>query len=586
MSRTKKIDFIITVFFSDGNPQNLSLRGMQLFNALCRDNSSTCIHWTISASILEELRSFGNELLSTIKKRVCDNRDLVFLQGFTGGDHALLELDELKKEISWGFANPWETGLNNIFERNPAALVPETQDHFRKSVQNFYSQSPYMWLEIKDTGKKIGIVTARGSKSSGSFPAVFLERVQQKKMKKLFRELYTGNRGTCFVILNANDRNHVEKMQAFWEAGKKYSSKGREIRSIQFSSDLVAENPVIPYIKEQKIIPHTPFSRFCRREGTFARFTYKNNPQDFLMKKILFAHKQEKELSGNECFDPKSAPFIVSERSLFANMPGTVSIAERNYEIHFENGRLCSILVSGNAILKGTPVNSFITTEKKVLSIRQSNTFSFEDDRCRGLREVAVFNDEFQKENGQIITDYFFTEDSSSLFISLYIRYPVFPNTGSIKSFAPIEIPIFTFKKHEIIRVQGFYPGGESYTQEISSEQVVRELPGLSFIFSSGKKHLFLSFPCVKEIPIHLLPMKVVKEKDNFSLYCNPMGSYRTCRSSHISGWGEHFNLILRGSIGEKPFFEKTAENIDFLEPSWVRWFGKDYGPRTNNSPL
>ena len=585
VGHNKKLNFIITVYNQSDNPGILYKIGKELI----RSFDETSLHWTLSSLDIDEmLRHSGEDFIENIRNRVRSGRDSLFMRGFAGGYHSLLEGDELKKEISWGLINPWGTGIQDVFKTKPGAYFPISRDRHRFSVRKYYASSPYIWLEAKVPGiNKTGIITASNSQSTGSFPALFFDTTHKQKIRKIFQELHKTHAQIYFVCINTGDKDCIEKTALFLEALSRSSQKGREGHPVLFTPSFITKHQGIPFIKEHSVIPHTPFYRSCRKEGLRARFAFKENAADSLLKTVLLTHSRNcrPPLIGDSESEIKD--FSVSDRSLIANMPGTVSIAEKKLEIQLENGRLCSVLDSGKPVISGEPVRSYIEAEKKSFSFQQSNTFSFEDENSRGLREVAVLAGENPEETGQTITDYFFVEDRPALFVSIYVQYPFFRDKFRISAFAPLEISLFTLQKHEHISVKSFFPGGESYTQEIRAVPQITELSGKTFCISKGEKHIYLSFPGVEDVPIHLLPFKILKEKNGFRFYCNPMGSYRSCTSSEISGWGEHFTLILQGRIGENPSFTDLKEdNFTFLEPAWIRKCKNHSEAGNSSSPL
>jgi hypothetical protein len=102
--------------------------------------------------------------------------------------------------------------------------------------------------------------------------------------------------------------------------------------------------------------------------------------------------------------------------------------------------------------------------------------------------------------------------------------------------------------------------------------EAVYEFPGAAFCISSNRLHLAINFATHPKIPITILPAKVTRWKKNYLLSINPMGSYRACSADYISGIGESFTFLVKGTEGAVPLADVTSlPEKGLFDAPWIR---------------
>jgi hypothetical protein len=590
VKKTKNLDILFIVrFFHSSLPT--------VFDGL-----ETCISFLESDPILKDQPVIWNlptypltekagegfeETVDRLQERIQTSGDQILSQGYSGAVHSCLLFDELQDEFAWTFTDSTELSVSTSF------LLPSDIDVFRSDFRGHYKQSSCSWIvapTVSSFDPGVDYITILRGAKKVTIPAYFVPSTGDLSEKVTIRDLLRQQTPLIIIFELANGRASAA-LQHLSALFTKLHSRGTSIRShtldileLKIKQAQSHYSPIketaqrrryyqhIPYVDFPiPVIPHMPEDRFSRWYGFRKRFTVMEKKKDGSNQEVLLhlsglKTPQENELppTGTEHTQPEGRNFI-------ANMTGTTLLNGEQQQIELEGGRFKNIIHDQTPLLCGKPASSYITADEKAV-FEQLTSFSFENSTMRGLREVLTLENSFCEQEGKIVVDYLFIDNYGSLLISLYVSYPVLKKTPEvITSFAPFELALFAFNKHEAVRVHSYYPDGKYYTGYIEAHSDQYDLTGARFVFTHGERAFIIIFPSLEEVPIEVLPVKVIREGKQFVLFINPRGSYRPCLPRALSGIDEHFNIMVAADTGSHVEPDPIPnEVLSKLQPAWM----------------
>lgn len=528
-----------------------------------------------------------------IQRRTAAKLDILLPMGYGGAYHALLTDEELRQEYNWAFTNPRRTGFEDVFGTRPKLVMPAQMDFLRPSSRSFYNNAPCTWVAVPD------IYTRRQTTPTGLHAAEVLDHgnmyylpllhlappVEEalKPLKKLSRRGISP----LAVLIDFTNGNSGEDILSLFDAVERARQKA-DIRFVQMTRWLLPDRrqvlihtgggfslgarvpgTMLPLVS----LPHDPADRARRLEAGKKRFflhqhDIENDSRPY-REIILTANSLCKRSETVETRPNSAACETPVDRALIADMPGTVGIKESNFEAEFVNGRFSNIISDRGPLLSGMQAESYVRTNGKNRPFENAGVYSFESDEIRGLREALVL-DAAGGGDGKLIIDYMFIRENPSLFISVDIRYPELSRDPPIDGYAPLELPLFRFGPEDSLTAAGVYPDGTQYTLLVPSAGATYDLPGHRFIITKNDTAFTLSFPFVEDLPVEIVPALARQEKKGCLFCLNPKGSYRPSEARFISGFTEHFTLMISAGASKSGHADVPAAVIACLQKPWL----------------
>ena len=501
------------------------------------------LHWNfpVHPVLAEETEGRKEEeqaapAVKIIQRRLAAEKDVLLPMGYSGAYHSLLTDEELRQEYRWTFTNPGGNGFADIFGARPKLIMPSQMDFLRPSSRSFYNNCACTWLAVPDKhslrGNGAGRLQTVELLDHGNMyylPLLDLAPPAEDAFKAVKKFTRKGG-GPLGVLVDFSRGNSAEDLCDFLETADRLRQKN-DVNFVQLSHWLLPDrrqglaNPgsslstakrvpgtMLPYISP----PHDPADRVRRLEAGRKRFFIHRHDLDSdaePYREIIITVSSPCKRSETVEHRPNAADYETPvERTLIADMPGTVVIKESDFEAEFFNGRFSNIISDRGPLLTEEHAASYISINEKFYPFENAGVYSFESEEVRGLREFLLMEAPGGGE-GKLIIDYMFIGEYPSLFISADIQYPVFTKGSVINSYAPLELPLFHFTEEDSLTAAGVYPDGTQYFLSVPCSEGIYDLPGRQFSISKNDITFTLTFPEIEDLPVEIVPARVKTAK-------------------------------------------------------------------------
>ena len=560
------------------------------------------LHWNLPVQPLLSEKNDGREdeedtaaaVLREIQRRTAANRDTLLPMGYSGAFHSLLTDDELRQEYNWAFRNPGRIGFEDVFGIKPMLMMPPQMDFLRPSARSFYNNTECSWLVVPEwsTRKRdsqAGLQTLELLDHGNMYylPLLDLAPPLDEALRPV-KKLSKKRNGPLGILFDFTRGNSGDDLIYFYDLIDRIQQK-TEVRFVQLSRWLHPDRrqalahpesgfsiaprvpgTMLPYIS----LPHNPAERVYRQEAGRKRFLIRqqgleleSEPYREIICRVSSLWKQSETVENRPNPEPYETPV---DRTLIADMPGTVVIKESDFEAEFLNGRFSNIISKKGPLLTGELAASYINLEGKILSFDNAGVYSFESEAVRGLREALLLESPSGGSEGRLIIDYMFISEYPSLFISIDIRYPDLGGKSLINSYAPLELPLFRFDEDDSLTAAGMYPDGTQYSFPVHPAEAVYDLPGRRFLLTKNDINFTIAFPLIDDLPVEIVPARVKQEKKGAVLLINPKGSYKASNPQFVSGYTEHFTVMISAVSGSPVLNPVPATVLHYLQKPWL----------------
>ncbi len=293
-------------------------------------------------------------------------------------------------------------------------------------------------------------------------------------------------------------------------------------------------------------------------------------PQSRKRLSILKAERIESGLPG--IGHPRQEP---AERTLIADMSGTVRLEDEELTAIFSEGTISNLLYRGEPVLEGIAAESYYIEESEQIHFYREGAFSFEGKGLHGLRAAASIRGEGIRIPGSLVYDYFFMENYTCLFVSITCVYPIFHEGREITSLAVLDIPLYAAKRGDSFHIEGRYMNGERYQVSLPGTKCSYLLPGSTFSIGCSHNTLTLSYPESENNYTRILPVSVTRRGRGALLRISPEGFTGKTAGSAISGFSYHSLFALQvqagGKVKHTPFRSDIYREIG---KPWVKFTG------------
>jgi hypothetical protein len=507
------------------------------------------LHWCFTAPPAE-LRSALEERAPALRQRLTEGGDTLLPAGFRGSAHGLLALDELEKELAWSVANPWRTGIRDLFGVRTAGCAPLFPDFGRPRIFQSYEKSGFHFVGIERDGE------AERWKADGldlfSYRKVLAKASARSPSPEIRRAV--GEKGDLLLMVEippAADKGTVgdffEDLFRFIEAvggecvtfGDVFSS--RKISAAPFPSPASCSR-IPAQLLRWKLALSSPLQKKRRKKGE----EYLQILEGLSLPGDAASYREDARFPDASVRHPKG-------KTLVSHMQGEVTLAGMCFDARLTSGRFCGITRQGRFVLPNILAASFITINGKTYHFRSGSTVSFEGETGTGLRDDLVLEGsrEIRDAAGHLTVEYEFRGDMPELFISAVVRYPRLSAVQTVDALAPLVISLIAAKGAEVAALHVVCPDGSEASYRITGADGWKGIPGMSWSLDSPEGRIFLHCAPPGERKWGLCFFRLVKRRGSSILEANPFGSPIPIAGRLVSGKVEALGLLI--GLGERP---------------------------------
>lgn len=578
MSTLPVLQLFLGLQLTASSQSRLCRRGEKFLNEISSLETQIHIplHWSFAvADLLGNRSKAARNLISEIKERMHSREDIILPSGFSGCAHPYLLAEELKRELTWCYKNPWFPALKSVFAATPEVLFPVYPDVIREAVSGAYSKHDIRILGFPISVHRIAAGLARGDKTPRLLLGSRSLRIDEAGLKAvlkpfvllhadtLARELEAlppvltslaslaprvprasaQNTGRLFILLESSRQ----------ELGGNETNHGALTRLIEFlhthcNPRFFSFDPSAARRESTQIHPGNllrfadplyhqwrPQSR--ERIGQLRACRRKTNAQ---LRDVLetMAEKLPLERSTGAAITKNNESDI---RITNVSMRGSVTLMGEKSRASFVEGRLSNLYVDGSGILTGRPAKAYLIYGKRRIYLQSESAFSFETDEHNGLRSTLTASLAGEREPLRTTVDYYFEKDEEGLSLDLAIRCPSW-GEAIVDAIAPLELCLYSFGQDDNLYIDAQLSDGAVYRETIPARAAVKLLYAGRFLIGKNEERLSISFAGQPNGRIHCLEFLVKKNRGRFLLFANLGGSYLPQPAEKIVGSGMRFS--------------------------------------------
>lgn len=509
------------------------------------DAEAPPLHWSFPLHfLLKDSSVRADRLVERLRERPDDR---LIPTGFSGAYHSLLSIDELSNEVRWSMNNPWGEDTETGFGVSPVALFPSSIDLLRMTTRRIYREAPGM-LVASEAGDRLFIF------DRDTYHALPVPKTATNDIRAIVRQLKRHYRGTgsetvALVVdgVRISAENLSELVRAISETARKRRNFS-VVRVDEATQHLpAAEVNLQSIFSDIETIPTDPSSRIYRATAGDLKRVKRRNVADLTKRRL--ERLAPFDLEENQVLRKTETKSRLPSRTIIADMYGEVTLSEADLSVRFSHGRLTGLRCGDIEMLPGLPAESRMIWRERSLEFTTMGAFSFEEERCRGLRTSQKLDGVDVVTPGQVTIDYSFADGRRDLQVAVEVSYPELRNVEWIDEYALLELPLFQVEADEEVRVEGEYPDGERYDMGLRPGARPVQLCGNLFRFSSRFGLVRLGFPSREGSIPEVLPVRFRPIGERFLFLINPRGGYSRARTAAFTGVREHFLLTIDAEV-------------------------------------
>ena len=265
----------------------------------------------------------------------------------------------------------------------------------------------------------------------------------------------------------------------------------------------------------------------------------------------------------------------IFERTLIADMFGTVSLFDHDLSARFEEGRMTGITLGDRPALCGRPVSSYYIEDNHRYDFTRDGAFSFEGENIHGLRAYQSIRGNGVIREGSVVYDFFFLGGESSLFISTVCDRPRFSPDTFIERWATLELPLFEFSRSEAVSIEAKAPDGELSRTDLPGCRGSYLFAGTAFRVSNGRFSVFITYPESELKIFHILPVVIERPGKKTILSISPGGCYLPSSSGRYTGFADHTVFAIDIQESDTDVYPRVGSKVfSQTGPPWCRFTG------------
>ncbi|MBN1698874.1 MAG: hypothetical protein JW881_15260 [Spirochaetales bacterium] len=516
--------------------------------------NASSVHWNIPCHPFLEIRT-GNleDLIREIKSRTRNNGDIPIPMGFSGNLHPLLSLAELEKECEWSIANPWESGIQDIFDILPDSIIPALADVQRKEAADCYKKAGFRTIGIPLQHLSYLPRTFRDSTTRNEpMPFTFITPAPNMfhELKRGLKKQIEEGRSTFFFLFDCSLIEETVTIPFDYEPFTEVINELLSKHKAAFTTITALDDEAIRKMHDPapfkgfSFIPDCPLWRKNAQSARNDRHleiktsrTYKDILRetspfnlDHVLKKRIQPHQKS-------MFPPK-------ERINEANMQGNAVLYGEAFSVAFLEGRIHHFIINNKKMNVGEKSRSFINYDDTDYDFQNLSAFSIQGERSRGLRESQKISIEETGKPGIQLTDYYFVDDFQYLLVTSKITYPLLRPKSLIAQLSPFELPLLRFTKNETITIY-IHSAFSISSFPVPHEQRKIITAGELFVVEAKDYCILIGYPEKKGSGLQFLEFRVDDEKKEYILKANPFGTYIASPPEWYNGITEIYTFYI-----------------------------------------
>lgn len=466
------------------------------------DKFTIPLYWNFpTAPVLEKQSRKTAKLMEAIRKRVGTAQDRIVPCGFSAAAHPLLLPEELQRELSWCYRNPWFPALKNLFDARPEAIVPVHPDLYSEAAENAYSRQGFNVIGIpiplyrlrppqgKNRWTELRALAAsdfsiRGAASDAILRPIALLRPEEVTAEGINTVLSAcGREDALYLMVDLSDGIPSGDSAGSEVAQRLLRLLSRHRRTEFHPFSVEPRNPAPTPIDSVELMKFVEPVGRCPERGTWDRVeTLRNRKRksNLQMRDLL------QTLSAAAPSAAIPAPDRTKNRGTDTieitsiSMAGSVTLIGVGLQATFSRGRLSNLIDHGRKALPGRPGRSVFTFSNKRELLRTDSAFSFDREGQTGLRSILSRRLDKGQKSVQIILDYYFADEHSGLALDITASYPTLA-PGIVSESTPLELCLCSFTEDNRPRLEVETPDRDPYRHSVASGPGVFVLSGKRF---------------------------------------------------------------------------------------------------------
>ena len=548
-----KILCIFRVFSLDGDCVSSVVQSVLAAAEAVFSETPVKFHWNFP---VHALIGVSGSVSQSLKTRISSDHDMYLPMGYSGSPNGVLSADELKRELAWTYENPWAAGIKDYFPDGSVLVFPSVIDVLRPEADTLYRDYSAGRIHYEDgSANAEGYLIIEKSGVKSEVPCIRIDSTIRIEQTTRHLRRAAASSPLIAYLVEITDPISREQAEKLLKPLASVLADKPEFETALLGTIEHPQGREEP--SKSGIIPipgvfQSPLQRYGEAAPEPKRGRRAGQSNNLMRARLLRRGPHDTPISAPI---PEPADKVEDNRTLHAEMPGSVVLPEENYCAHFNAGRFAGFSTSDRKVWVCGEIESYIRIDGRICRTERGGSFSFTTDYARGLHETrTAFLD---KDSGEFSTtvEYFFVETSSSLVVNVTADYPrVAPDF--VDAYATFDLPIFQIRSAaDTINASAFTAEEERRDLVIGPANPVRFLIGKSFSFSREGAGVRIDF--TGENPQNeILPIGIRRRGTRLYLYANPRGSYEPTPARRLGGIREEYSLLIRPSFS--PDFEES----------------------------
>ncbi len=539
------------------------------------------ITWSFSAvAVAEQTPGVRTELAALLDTRRRKAGDEIAPIGYAGASNEHLTLRELKLELDWAVLNPWDSGLDSVFDGEKRLYLPAGVDLDRAEARRLYSEAAEVWIAGYTPGlsRAPGRLYCNQRGTSYALPLAYLDTARRARIvgrrqdpgRELFKHLKRILRREPYVAgaFVLTDDEQLEILRSF--LGRLDTPGGRRA---------VATVTALQTFSEYRVNGRRPSHRFVEplRGPEFLARTLAAAERRATGSESAEQSRALLRLLGGAGPTPSTDSSSASERdrslTVVASMVGHAAISESNCSAEFVNGRLAALTHRGVSLLGPNPFELSLTINGRTRELQTESAVSFELDNARGVRSSFVLEDQALGPEGlRAWVDSFFLEGAPHLVLELGIDWPrgLPRETLSLEGSRLVTLTLAELGTDDALGITTYYPDGSGSRATLHGGDEARETTVCSWstLFRRGGRSLTITHLDPVSKPIVCTRLDVVAEgpraaesRTAVRLTLGP--DYREIGGAELAGRRERRTVLLSPSAIDAAGIEQFTRSAE-----------------------
>jgi hypothetical protein len=550
MSTGRPLHLHLGLRFATGFDRQVSGRAAGFLEDIehLEDKFTIPLYWNFpTVPVLEKQSRKTAKLIEAIRRRVGTAQDRIVPCGFSAAAHPLLLPEELQRELSWCYRNPWFPALKNLFDARPEAIVPVHPDLYSEAAEKAYSRQGFdvigipiplyrlrppqgknRWTELRALA--ISDFSIRGANSQAKLRPIALlqpEEVTEEGINTVLSAC--GGADALYLMVDLSDSGPSGDSAGSGVAQRLLRLLSRHRRTQFHPFSVEPRKPASTPIDCAELMKFAEPVGRCPERGNWDRVeTLRNRKRksNLQMRDLLQTLAAAAPAAAVPAPDRSKNRGTGAIEITSISMAGSVTLIGVGMQATFSQGRLSNLIDHNRKALPGRPGRSVFTFSNKREALRTDSAFSFDREGQTGLRSSLSRRLDKGGKSVQTILDYYFADERSCLNLDIRACYPALP-PGIITEVAPLELCLRSFSEDDRLVIEVQAPGHEPYRENVAAAPGVIALWGKNLRVKQGSWSVGLLASPLQETQSEQIEFRVEKQPGkSYLLWVNLGGSY------------------------------------------------------------